>query len=200
MPVRARTRYERGYGVELDEFVREELARHDWAALRCGCGDTADHLPLLFESILTAETPAQLRGYSLVGHVEWDNELFACTPAAVGVIVCALSARCGPFGRPGFPGELSAHAREELLGTLWSIVTSEFVPAEPAGIEERIREAVVEGFWPLVRIGLVGRAPEAETVLEIFRYLGLDGERTAHYRRQLEARVAARGRHWKSRT
>ncbi|MEU8617464.1 hypothetical protein [Streptomyces sp. NPDC048623] len=174
--------------MELDEFVKEELARYDWAALRCGCGDTAEHLPLLFEAILTAETPAELRGYSLNGHVEWNGDLFACTPAAVGVLVAALS------------GDHSALARDEFLDTLWTIATVEFVPAEPAGIEDQIREAVTEGFWPLVRIGLVGRAPYAETVLEIFRCLDIDGERAAHYSRLLEARVAARGRRWKSRT
>lgn len=35
---------------------RLELARHDWAALRCGCGESAAHLPHAVPVILAALT------------------------------------------------------------------------------------------------------------------------------------------------
>ncbi|MCX2180146.1 hypothetical protein KV205_06320 [Streptomyces sp. SKN60] len=171
--------------MELDEFVKEELARHDWAALGCGCGDNAEHIPLLFETILTAETEQELRGYSIDGHVVWDGDVFACTPPAVGVVMAALS------------GEPSALARDRLVYALWRIATAEFAPAE---IIEQVRTAVTEGLWPLVRIGLTGRPPVAETVAEVFECLDVDGERAAHYRRLLAERAASRGRRWKSPT
>ncbi|WP_370416068.1 hypothetical protein [Streptomyces fradiae] len=49
--------------------------------------------------------------------------------------------------------------------TLWRVATAEFAPAE---ITEQVRTAVTEGLWPLVRIGLTGRPPVAETVAEVF--------------------------------
>ena len=168
----------------LDEFVKEELARHDWTALDCGCGDSAEHVPMLFETILTAGTEQELRGYGLGGHVECDGDLFACTPAAVGVVMAALT------------GEPSALARDTLLFTLWRIVTAEFAPAE---ITQRVGTAVTEGLWPLVRIGLTGRPHVADTIATVLRLLDADGERAEHYRRLLEERAASKGRRWKSR-
>ncbi|MFF3609724.1 hypothetical protein [Streptomyces sp. NPDC002463] len=49
--------------------MRAEPARHDWSALNCACGDSAEHVPLLFETLLTAESPEAAFGYGLSGHV-----------------------------------------------------------------------------------------------------------------------------------
>ncbi|MFE7958477.1 hypothetical protein [Streptomyces sp. NPDC057413] len=83
----------------MSELVRAELRRVDWALLRCGCGDSAEHVPLMFEAIITAETPQDMIGYTLEGHVEESTIIFECTPPAVGVIMAALA------------GDLSALAR-----------------------------------------------------------------------------------------
>ncbi|MFD7978025.1 hypothetical protein [Streptomyces sp. NPDC059071] len=170
--------------MELDELVKEELARHDWTALACGCGDNAEHMPLLFETILTAGTEKDLRGYHLDGHVVWDGDVFACTPAAVGVVMAALS------------GEPSALARDRLVYALWRIATAEFAPEE---IVDRVRAAVTEGFWPLVRTGLNGRPHVADSVATVIDRLDVEGERARHYRRLLDERAASKGRRWKSR-
>ncbi|MFF9194331.1 hypothetical protein ACF09L_03910 [Streptomyces sp. NPDC014779] len=171
--------------MELDELVKEELARHDWAALPCGCGDSAEHVPLLFEAILTAETEQQLRGYSLDGHVVRDGDLFACTPAAVGVTMAALS------------GGASAPARAELVHTLWRVAIAEFAPDELTG---QVRDAVTEGLWPLVRAGLAGRPHVAESVATVLASLDARGDRVAHYRKLLDERAASKGRRWTSRS
>ncbi|MGW5425026.1 hypothetical protein [Streptomyces sp. NPDC003943] len=164
--------------MAVSELVRAELDRHDWATLGCGCGDSAEHLPLLFEAILDAGTARDMIGYTLDGHAEWNGEIFACTPPAIGVIMAALA------------GELSPLARDELLDTLWRVSVGEFF--RDHGTVERSRSAALEGFWPLVRIGLTGNAEHAETVADIIERLELGGERGEHHLRLLRERVAAK--------
>lgn len=77
--------------MDVGELVRVELGRHDWASLRCGCGDSAEHVPLLFEAIITAESPRDMIGYTLDRHVEVNTVLFECTVPAVSVILAALA-------------------------------------------------------------------------------------------------------------
>ncbi|MFF4104093.1 hypothetical protein [Streptomyces sp. NPDC001903] len=98
----------------VGELVRAELRRVDWASLKCGCGDSAEHVPLLFEAIITAEAPRDMIGYTLDDHVEGGTVIFECTPPAVGVIMASLA------------GDLSTPARDVLLQTLL------FVAAVPA--------------------------------------------------------------------
>ncbi|MET9951875.1 hypothetical protein ABZ135_10050 [Streptomyces sp. NPDC006339] len=93
--------------MAIGELVRAELARHDWASLRCGCGDDAEHLPLMFETILEARTPRDMIGYTLEDHVELNGTLFPCSPPAVAVILAALASGPSPL------------ARGVLLQTLW---------------------------------------------------------------------------------
>ncbi|MFJ9824389.1 hypothetical protein ACIRSU_08425 [Streptomyces sp. NPDC101160] len=164
--------------MAVSELVRTELARHDWASLGCGCGDGAEHLPLMFEAILEAGSARDMSGYTLDGHVEWNGEIFACTPPAVAVVMAALA------------GELSPPARDELVDTLWRVSAAEFYPDH--AIEERTRSAAVGGFWPLVRIGLTGNAERALTVADIVEWLELDAERGEHYRRLLRERALAK--------
>ncbi|MGW5779090.1 hypothetical protein [Streptomyces sp. NPDC003863] len=56
-------------GKGVSEPVRAEPARHDWSALNCACGDSAEHVPLLFETLLTAGSPEAAFGYGLSGQV-----------------------------------------------------------------------------------------------------------------------------------
>ncbi|ADI08816.1 hypothetical protein SBI_05696 [Streptomyces bingchenggensis BCW-1] len=66
--------------MSVGELVRAELARHEWAALRCGCGESAEHVPLMFEAILTAGTPQDMIEYTLDNHLEigpWDGRVWA---------------------------------------------------------------------------------------------------------------------------
>ncbi|MBW8706040.1 hypothetical protein MBT84_41140 [Streptomyces sp. MBT84] len=73
--------------MAVSALVRAESARHDWKSLACMCGDSAEHVPLLFETVITAETPRDMIGYTLDGHVEGDTNITECTAPAVGVIM-----------------------------------------------------------------------------------------------------------------
>ncbi|WP_158719021.1 hypothetical protein [Streptomyces globisporus] len=167
----------------VGELVRAELRRVDWASLKCGCGDSAEHVPLLFEAIITAETPQDMIGYTLDGHVEESTITFECTPPAVGVIMAALA------------GDLSTLARDELLQTLWFVAagSGDYGPTvEGEGLGEGCRHHVQEGFWRLVQIGLTGTADDAETVADICEYLGLSGGKAAFYQAELRNRARAK--------
>lgn len=172
-----------GSAVVVSELVRTELRRVDWALLECGCGDSAEHVPLLIEAIITAETPREMIGYTLDGHVEVNTIIFECTPPAVGVIMAALA------------GELSVLARNVLLQTLSFVAagSGDYEPhAEGAGLGDGCRHYAQEGFWRLVQIGLTGSADDAETVAEICEYFGLGGDRAPFYQAQLRERMRAK--------
>jgi hypothetical protein len=155
----------------------------DWASLRCGCGESAEHVPLLVEAIITAGTPRDMIGYTLDGHVEESTVLFECTPPAVGVIMAALA------------GELSVLARDVLLQTL-SFVAAGSGDYEPltggADLGDACRRHAQEGYWDLVRIGLTGSADDAERVADICEYFGLGGDKAAFYQDRLRERVRAK--------
>ncbi|MFI6582213.1 hypothetical protein [Embleya sp. NPDC050493] len=167
----------------VSELVRAELRRVDWASLKCGCGASAEHVPLLIEAIITAETPRDMIGYTLDGHVEESTIIFECTPPAVGVIMAALA------------GDLSTLARGVLLQTL-SFVAAGSGDDGPtgggAGPGEACGHHAREGFWRLVEIGLTGTAEDAETVADICAYFGLGGDKAAFYQAELRARMRAK--------
>ncbi|MFJ8212096.1 hypothetical protein [Streptomyces sp. NPDC096033] len=169
--------------------MRAELRRVDWASLKCGCGDSAEHLPLLIEAIITADRPRDMIGYTLDDHVEGDTIIFECTPPAVGVIMAALA------------GDLSTLAQGELLQTLLFVAAGSGdyeLDGEGTGLGDRCRHHAQEGFWSLVQIGLTGTAEDAETVADICEYFKLGGDKAAFYQAELRDRVRAktkRGRH-----
>ncbi|WP_150205463.1 hypothetical protein [Streptomyces venezuelae] len=167
----------------VGELVRAELRRVDWASLECGCGESAEHVPLLIEAIITAETPQDMVGYTLDGHVEESTILFECAPPAVGVIMAALA------------GDLSILARDVLLQTLWFVAagSSDYGPS-PRGesLGEGCRHHVQDGFWSLVQIGLTGTAEDAETVADICESFGLGGDKAVFYTAELRDRVHAK--------
>ncbi|MFJ9810498.1 hypothetical protein ACIRTB_19955 [Streptomyces sp. NPDC101158] len=171
--------------MEMSELVRAELGRHDWAALGCGCGDSAEHVPLLFETILTAESVRDMQGYTLQDHVVVETYVHECTPPAVGVILGALA------------GDVSPPAREELLDALGCIALGAShaphgLSPEEARIEGACRAAAHEGFWILAHLGLTGNADDAATVADICASLGLGGDKYADYQRLFRGRAAAK--------
>jgi hypothetical protein len=166
--------------VVVSELVHAELRRVDWASLECGCGDSAEHVPLLIETIVNAENPQDMIGYTLDGHVEESTIIFECTPPTVGVIMAALA------------GDLSTLARDVLLQTLWFVAagSGDCQPTpEGTALGEGCRRHVQEGFWRLVQIGLTGTAEDAETVADICESFGLGGDKAAFYQAELRDRV-----------
>lgn len=128
----------------VSELVRAELRRVDWASLKCGRGESAEHVPLLIEAVITAETARDMIGYTLDGHVEESTVIFECTPPAVGVSMAALA------------GDLSTPARDALLQTLSFVAagSGDYGPiAEGTSLGEGCRHHAREGFWRLSRSG-----------------------------------------------
>ncbi|MGQ4406455.1 hypothetical protein ACN6K4_001345 [Streptomyces hayashii] len=172
-----------GSAMAVSELVRAELRRVDWASLECGCGESAEHVPLLIETIITAGTPRDMIGYTLDGHVEESTIIFECTPPAVGVIMAALM------------GDLSTLARDVLLQTLSFVAAGagDFeLDTEGAGLGDACRTRAQEGFWGLVQLGLTGTAEVAETVADICEYFDLGGDKAAFYQAELRERRGAK--------
>ncbi|MFD4115123.1 hypothetical protein ACFWSJ_16840 [Streptomyces niveus] len=158
----------------LGALVRAELDRHDWDSLRCGCGEPAGHVPMMFEAIIEAATPGDMAGYTLANHLERETNLFEASVPAVGVILAALA------------GELSPLARAEFLITLWRLTSGD------SHLGDECRARCREGFWVVGRIGLTGSAEEAETVADIVEFIDLDEERSAYYQSLLRERIRAK--------
>ncbi|MGY0059707.1 hypothetical protein ACWY4P_24710 [Streptomyces sp. LZ34] len=170
--------------MSVSELVRAELARHDWAALRCGCGESAEHVPVMFEAILTARTPQDMIGYTLDNHLEIGSNLFEVAVPAIGVILAALA------------GEPSPPARRHLLDALSQLVSGDSHATEQAqgrtrlGDECRLRAR--EGYWLIGQIGLTGSADDADTAADICEYIDPDDDRSAYYQAILRERASAR--------
>ncbi|MET9551385.1 hypothetical protein [Streptomyces sp. NPDC006645] len=172
--------------MSLAAPVRAELDRHDWASLRCGCDGSADHVPMLFETIIEAGAPGEMAGYSLAGHLERETNLFEASVPAVGVILAALA------------GDLSPMARAEFMITLWRLTSGDSHSTEAALgrtlLGDECRARCREGFWVVARIGLTGSADEAETVADIVEFIDLDEERSAYYQSLLRERIRAKSK------
>ncbi|MFG2820966.1 hypothetical protein ACGFX4_16255 [Kitasatospora sp. NPDC048365] len=170
--------------MNVSELVRAELARHDWTALTCACLDSAEHLPLVFETLLTAESPQDARGYALSGHVEYSGIIAECTGPAIGVILAALA------------GEVSPAVRSEFLETLaCAAYGSGYDTAPPAArANDEFRAMVREGFWLLMQAGLTGSAQDAEAVADLCEYYDLGDQKSAYYLLLLRERVRAKSK------
>lgn len=170
--------------VGLSDLVRAELDRHDWAALQCGCGDFAEHIPLMFEAIIEARTARDMIGYTLDDHVELGTNLFEASPPAVSVILAALA------------GELSPMARSHLLLALCRMVSGESYVTEGAAgrthLGDECRARCREGLWVVGQVGLTGSADEAEDAALIFELVDLDEARSRFYQSALLDRMKAK--------
>ncbi|MEU5030807.1 hypothetical protein [Streptomyces milbemycinicus] len=170
--------------MSVSALVHAELERHDWAALRCGCGESAEHVPLMFEAILTAGTPQDMIGYTLDNHLEIGTNLFEAAVPAVGVILAALA------------GEPSSLARRHLLDTLCHLVSGDSHATEQAlgrtGLGDECRARAREGYWLIARIGLTGGADDAETAADICEFIDLDDERSGYYQALLREHLSAK--------
>lgn len=159
----------------MTSLFEAELARHDWAALACGCGRTAAHIPATFKAIMTYE--GQTGGPSLTDHIEVEANLFAAAVPAVSVILAALS------------GPISAYAREEFLDSLWYISTGKSDPSQDeqgtTSLAAACRERMREGIWTLYQAAF---SKHAKTAMDILEMVDDDRRRFKEYRARLGAR------------
>jgi hypothetical protein len=156
---------------------RLELARHDWAALRCGCGRGGAHLPETFERLVTATRQEETVGHTLAGHLEEQSMLFEVAPHAVPVIVAALAEEVLPQVRGHFLGMLEFLAAGESHASE--------VRAGLPDLEEACLDAMREGIWQLYAEAASG---DTEAALDVLEFADPDEERFAFYRARLTAR------------
>ncbi|MFD9003226.1 hypothetical protein ACFV0T_19985 [Streptomyces sp. NPDC059582] len=168
----------------VSDLVRAELDRHPWDALRCGCGETAEHVPMMFEVIIEAETPRDMIGYTLDDHLELGTNLVEASVPAVSVILAALA------------GELSSMARRHFLITLWRMVSGESCDSEVSlgrtRLGDECRTRCREGLWVVGQVGLTGGADDAETAADIFELVDPDEARSVFYQSLLRRRMKAK--------
>jgi hypothetical protein len=176
--------------ASVSAAVRLELERHDWAALGCGCGRSADHIPAMFEAVLTAQTPEDFAGSTFFNHLEICADVVECSVPAVGVILAALA------------GELSAPARRLLLETLYTVVAGGTHDTELQmgnwGLAEQCRSRALEGLWTVLQAGLTGSPPDAEIAADICELVDTDEARSVFYQARLRERTTARMLMWQA--
>lgn len=148
-----------------------ELGRHDWASLRCGCGETGAHLPFSFTALIGADSLEETVGYTLDGHLEQQSMLFQVAPHAVPVILAALAE------------ELPQFVRSHFLEMLWYLVAGEShaseVDAGLGDLEIECRAAVGEGIWLIYKEASSG---DSETALDILEFADPDSVRFSQFR------------------
>ncbi|MFI5675131.1 hypothetical protein [Streptomyces cellulosae] len=154
-----------------------ELRRHDWSALRCGCGQSGAHLAESFSRLLNARSTQETIGYTLENHLEVQSMLFEVAPHAVPVMLTALGE------------DLHDSVRGHFLGMLEYLVTGESHQSEiEAGrpdLEEECIAAVREGIVVLYTEAASG---DAEAAFDILEFVDEDEDRLGYYRSVLAAR------------
>jgi hypothetical protein len=176
--------------ASVSAAVRHELDRHDWTALGCGCGRSADHIPTMFEVVVTAQTPEDFAGRTLYNHLEIGTDVVECAVPAVGVILAALA------------GELSGPARRLLLETLYTVVAGGTHDSELQmgnwDLDEQCRGKAREGLWTVLQAGLTGSAQDAEIAADICELVDRDEGRSAFYQARLRERTTAETLMWQA--
>lgn len=175
-----------GDGFDVSALVRAELDRHDWSGQRCGCGDSAEHVPLMFEAILRSKSPHDMIGYTLDDHVELGTSLFEVSVPAVEVILAALA------------GEVSSMARGHLLITLWRVSSGEAHATEITHERDHLggecRARIREGLWVVAHIGMTGTADDAEMAADILEWSGLHEDRSSSHQGLLRRRALTKSK------
>ncbi|MEU8773647.1 hypothetical protein [Streptomyces sp. NPDC048606] len=132
----------------VPDSVEAEIARHDWAALVCGCGRPAGHLA---DMLWDAAEGHPAAFHALQGHVFTGTRLWPPAPAACGVLMAVWSA-----------GPPRQSTRDALLWTLLSLLSAEDDgTAYEAGLYGQCAAHVRAGL-PHLRSG-VGAAPGTTT-------------------------------------
>jgi hypothetical protein len=155
-----------------------ELARSDWSELRCGCGQTAAHVPETFRRLLEADSPEDAIGFRLDGHLEVQSMLFEAAVPAVPVILAALTE------------ELSLFARNHLLVTLLHMVSGESHVSEvrlgKGDLAGQCYTKAREGLWVIYREAVSG---DVENALDIIEMIEEDESRFEYFRDALQGRL-----------
>jgi hypothetical protein len=157
-----------------------EIERHDWERFRCGCGQSALHVPDIFRQLLQAKDPSEVAGVSLADHLEIESMIFEVAVPSVSVILAGLGEELEPF------------VRVQLLEALWRLVTGEShvseVRAGRAALDDECVGRAREGLWVLYAEAASG---DTDTALEVLDSIERDRERFDRFKDSLRDRVRA---------
>ncbi|MFB7905710.1 hypothetical protein ACFC1T_04735 [Kitasatospora sp. NPDC056076] len=142
--------------------MEKELARHDWRAMPCGCGGSAEHLPDHLRQLAGVGPLGRPSYVNLEGHAWGPLVLCAPAPAVTSVALAALE------------GDLVPQAREWFLAVLGSVVAGEATDFESArrGLDllAICEGVIVRGSRPLYREVMANRSRSTASVA--FEILG----------------------------
>ncbi|WP_067132149.1 hypothetical protein [Microtetraspora malaysiensis] len=133
------------------KLVELEIERHDWAALQCGCGQSAAHVASDLLRLAKANTSGECTTDIIDnGHVFLPDVLFAPSVPTVSVALAALA------------DDVPLHAREQYTGLLLCLVgdngqSFEAVRAGRDLVAECI-QAAKSGIWLLYAEIFAGRS------------------------------------------
>lgn len=147
-------------------MIEVEIGRYDWAALQCGCGQTAEHLAGDLLRLAEAQSREEARALRIGDHAMIQS--FPQEPAApvASVLMAALA------------GDLSLGARVQCLELLAGLVYS-----DDDDSSETCQQIAREGLWGLYRDLLSGASPDlVGYAYEVLRVVETDEERLRSYR------------------
>ncbi|WP_354642661.1 hypothetical protein [Kitasatospora camelliae] len=164
------------------ELLEIEVERHDWASMRCGCGQPAEHLAQEFRRLALEDGPP-MDGGELSDHVTTPGSLLL-EPAlpTVSVLLAALADEVPPPHRFGL--------LEALLFILSAEGQDPSLPRE-TDLVEQCEEAVRAGLWLLYREVLSGESVGAASyAFEILSLVESDRERLGRVRAAAGERIS----------
>ena len=122
-------------------LVKLEVDRYDWAQLRCGCGQSGEHVAERLLEVAMTPPGGDLDFDWLDGHIADSVVLYEPAVPAVSVALAALADDVSPAGRFAFLELLLALVAGE--SSAWSLA------AEGRDIPEECRTAAAGGLWLL---------------------------------------------------
>ncbi|MEU9802485.1 hypothetical protein [Streptomyces sp. NPDC051000] len=144
----------------MKRLIEMEIARHDWGAMLCGCGGSAEHLA---EDLLRLAGRGPSREPSHVSfeeHVWCPAILWEPAPAVTSVALAALADDVAPRARGWFLDLLQCTVAGE--GTDWGSA------GRGLDLPELCRSLAVQGIWLLYEEVMANRSPgDAGVAFEI---------------------------------
>ncbi|MFG2117130.1 hypothetical protein ACGFRB_31580 [Streptomyces sp. NPDC048718] len=134
-------------------LVDLEIAGHHWRGMRCGCGESAEHLPGDLRQVGGLSPEGRRLHVSLEGHLGPSNGVWEPAPAVTAVVSAALADGMDPYARQAhlslLRGVLSAAGEGDNGGT---------VPPGPV-LSKRCFALAAEAKWLLYQEMMTYREP-----------------------------------------
>jgi hypothetical protein len=158
------------------QAVRIEIDRHDWDAMRCGCGHSAAHLPAALLRLITVRAEGEATLADIDDHVMIQSNLMDPAPAATAVALAALAD----------PGITTPVARTASLELLLDVSAGDTVQQEAC-------EALIRGgIWILSRELATHPSTTARGhAYETLSNLGTEQDRLAAFHRMIRNHLPA---------